>query len=359
MVYPHPDTEKGISFYSSNLIKNIKKQGVDIYEVTFIQGKPFTIFNKILKLLDYDIIHIQHEYNLIGFYGIPYFILLLFLRLFKKKALIVTMHTVLSQKEEFKSGRVKTFLRKLLYRVQNKWINWASDKIIVHSNSFKKVFVEEYGIPERKVHVFPHAIIEDIKTIDKPKAKKELKLSGPVYLLIGTMGPDHGHDIVIHQADRIGKTILVATNPSAVNYRNVEKIKEFLKLNQEIVKKNHFEKFVRFDVGVISNEDWWKYFSASDLILLPYRGGIGSGIFADAMAAKKPVIASNIKYFREISGNYGCLNIAKRDEDFPNVIKEVMKTQNYKKMVKECERFVKENGLTPISKKYQEFYNSL
>jgi len=359
MVYPHPSSEKGISSYSLNLIKNIKKQKLDINEITFIQGKPFTIFNKIFKLFNYDIVHLQHEYNLLGFYGIPYFILLSFLGLFKKKTLIITMHTILSQKEKFNQGKIKTFLRKFLYQIQNRWISWTCDKIIVHSEAFKKILMEEYKISSKKVIVFPHAIIEDVKITDKERAKRELNLKGRVYLLIGTMVPDHGHDIIIRQANKIGKTILVVTNPSTVNYRNAKKIKEFLRLNQKIIEKNHFEKFVRFDLGYVPYETWWKYFSAADLIILPYRGGVGSGIFADAMAVHKPVVASNIKYFQEFVKNYGCLKIAKTDEDFPNAIKESMKPKNYKKMIKECERFVRENGLTPISKKYKKFYLSL
>ena len=359
MVYPHPNSEKGISAYSSHLIENIKKQGAKIDGITFFQGKPLSIFNKIQKLLRYDVIHIQHEYNLLGWYGIPYFFLLAFLGLFKKKHVVVTMHNVLSQKEEFQSGKIKTFFRKILYKTQNRWIKWNSNKIIVHSEAFKNILFAEYNIPNEKILVFPHPIIENIKTISKVEAKKELNLRGPVYLLIGTMVPDHGHDIIIRQADKIGKTILVATNPSAVNYKNESKIKNFLKMNQNIVQRNNSEKFVRFDLGPISYDKWWKYFSASDLVLLPYRGGIGSGIFADAMAIKKPVVASNVIYFREFAQNYGSIKLADKNEDFPKTIKETMKPKNYKKMVKESARYLKENGLTPISKRYINFYQSL
>lgn len=359
MIYPHPSSEKGISAYSRDIIKNVDKQGLKIDGASFIQGKPLTIFKKLPLLLKYDIVHLQHEYGLLGWYGLPYFFLLAFLGIFKKKSLVVTMHTVLSQNEEFKSGKIKTFLRKKLYMLQNWLLNLVSDKIIVHAEFFGKILREEYDFKRDKITVLPHAIIEDIKTVDKSKAKKELNLSGPVYLMIGTMIPDHGHDIIIRQANKIGKTILVATNPSPINYKNESKIKNFLELNKKITRENHFEKIVRFDIGEISYEKWWKYFIASDLVLLPYRGGIGSGIFADAMAVKKPVIGSNVKYFKEFSQNYGCIKLAEKNEDFSNVIKQAMKPENYKKMVKECERYFKENGLTPVSKKYKSLYQSL
>lgn len=359
MVFPNSSSERGISEYSLDLIRSLKKQGMNIEEATFTRGNPLTLFKKLSDIIKSDLIHIQHEYNLLGFYGLPYFFLFFYLWLFKKKALITTMHTVPSLKIKFIGSKVKNFLRKLFYRCQNRWIRRSSDKIIVHTKSFKKILTEEYSFPESKIIVLPHAIKENIKIIPKKEAKKELNLTGNVYLLIGTMVPDHGHDIILKQADKIGKTILIATNPTSANPSYEEKIKEFLKLNQEIVKENHFEKFVRFDIGPISYEKWWKYFSASDLILLPYKGGIGSGIFADAMAVKKPVIASNVIYFKDFAEDYGCIKLAESDENFPEIIRESMNPKNYKKMLDECNRYFKENNLTKISQKYKELYNSI
>jgi len=359
MIYPNPFSEKGISKYSLDLIENIKKQGFEeIYDLTFLQGKPLTLFKNTNKLKKYDIIHVQHEYNLLGWYGISYFLLFPYLWLLRKK-LVITMHTVLSQKENFIGGRTKTFLRKIFYKTQNRMIKSIFERVIVHSGAFKSILVKEYDFPEKKVEIFPHAIIEDIKTASKEKARKELNLSGKVYLLIGTMNPDHGHSVITSQADKIGKTILIVTNPTVINYRNVKRLKDNLKLNQEIVRRNSFGKFVRFDIGEIPYEKWWKYFSASDLIILPYVAATGSGIFSDAMAMEKPIVASNIPYFREFAKSYGCIKLVDNPSDFPREIKSAIKSKNYKKMVVECKRYRRDNGLTPISKTYISFYKKL
>ena len=99
MVYPHPDSEKGISAYSKHLIENIKKQGGKIDEINFISGKPLSLFKSLFILLRYEVIHLQHEYNLLGWYGIPFFFILTFLKIFGKAKIVLTMHTVLSKKE--------------------------------------------------------------------------------------------------------------------------------------------------------------------------------------------------------------------------------------------------------------------
>jgi hypothetical protein len=51
--------------------------------------------------------------------------------------------------------------------------------------------------------------------------------------------------------------------------------------------------------------------------------------------------------------------VVKKDSEFPAEIKNAMKPGNYKKMIKECERYFDENGLTSISKKYKKIYTSL
>jgi glycosyltransferase involved in cell wall biosynthesis len=361
MVFPTRESEKAISGYSATLTDSMRKNGIKIDDVTYTAGNPFSIFKKIGKLCNYDLVHIQHEYNLMGGYALPFFFLLIILSIFGNGKVVVTMHTVLSQSERFKHGKLKSFLRKALYFFQNRIINYTSDKIVVHANFFKEILVKEYGVPPKKIQIFPQAIIENVKTLSKAKAKKKFKLTGKVYLFMGSMVPDHGHDIIIKQADKIGKTVLVVANPDPVNDRNKKRTTSYLSQNQEYVKKNNLSKFVRFDIGDITDKNplWWEYFSAADLIMLSYRGGIGSGIFAHAMAAKKPVIASNIQFFNEISKNFGCLKIAKNDNEYPNVINEAMKPKNYKKMVKECERYLNEFGLTPLSKKYKKLYESL
>ena len=360
MVFPSRKSEKAISGYSVNLIGALRKNNINTNEITYDAGKPRSIFKRLRELKRYNLVHIQHEYNLLGWFGLPFF-LLFFLLNDKKCKIITTMHTVLSQKEEFRGSKIKNFLRKMLYWTQNRIIKKYSDKIIVHANFFKDILIREYGFSKDKIEILPQGIIKQKKLILKNKAKKELNLSGNVYLIIGNFVPDHGADIIIRQAKEIGKTILVVINPQAINDRNQKRLKIHVKQCVDYVKNNNLSKYVRFDIGLINDEkpEWWKYFSVADLILQPYKGGIGSGIFAHAMTAKKPVVASNILFFREISKKYGCIKIAEKEEDYPKIIKEAMRPKNYKEMVRECERYAKENSWNAISKRLNKIYNNL
>jgi len=360
MISPTRESEKAISGYSFTLTNSIRNTKQDIIDFTYEAGNAKTLFKKMSELKEYDIVHIQHEYNLLGGYGLPFFKLYRYLYRNNIKT-ITTMHTVLSQNENFKSGMTKTILRKILYKIQNKLILKVSDEIILHANFFKEILINEYGAKNEKITIFPQGIIDKIPEYSKEKLKKELGLKGPVYLFMGSMVPDHGHDIIIKQAKEIGKTILVVANPGSVNDRNSNRTRDYLKQNQEYVEKNGLSEIVRFDVSDINDRNplWWKYFIASDLVLLPYRGGIGSGIFAHAMAARIPVIASNIKFFNEISKKFNCVKVASEESEYKDIIKNSMKKQNYSKMKKGCENYIKEFGLSVLGKKYKELYLSI
>ena len=132
MIFPSRESEKAIASYSIYLTKALKKNQIDIDTLIYKAGSPKSFFRIIPKLKKYDIIHIQHEYNLLGYYGLPFFFIYVFLGLIKRKRIITTMHTVLSQKEKFRENPLKTFFRKLLYLSQNELINLISAYIIIY-----------------------------------------------------------------------------------------------------------------------------------------------------------------------------------------------------------------------------------
>ncbi|MEI7719311.1 MAG: glycosyltransferase family 4 protein [archaeon] len=359
MIHPTLDSEKAIANYSLKLVDNMNKIGIDATSLTYTAGSPFSLFKRLGNIREYEIVHLQHEYNLLGSYSIPFFILLPYLGLLKKGKLVVTMHTVLSKNENLKGNILKRFLRKyILSPVQNRLIRIVSNCTIVHSEFFKKILVNEYGFNPSKIAVLPQGI-ESAKLMGKDKAKKMLNLKGNIYLLLGSFVPDHGADIIVEQADKIGKTVLIVVNPNAVNDRNKKRIGDWLNYNQELVKKNKLENFVRFDIKSVPYDLWWKYISAADIILLPYRGGIGSGVVTDAIAGHKPVVASDILFFREMEKRFKFLKLAKTKEDYPRLIKEVMKKKNYLSMQSECNKYISEFGLVPLAKKYKFLYESI
>jgi len=358
IISPTQESEKALSIISDHLVNGIKKEGVSISPLTYEAGSPLSFLKLVKNLNKYEIIHLHHEYGLLGYYGLPFFVFLPLLKTSGKK-IIINMHTILPLYGVFTENKIKNFFRKSLYFLQNKIINYVSDAVIVNENFLKEILLKDYKIEKNKIVVIPQGVIENPPLIDKNSAKKELGLNGNVFLIIGNITSDSGADIILGQSDKIGKTILFVTNPKGVNIRNKKKTEDYVENCKKIVLDNNFGKFVRFDLKEINNKLWWEYLSAADLIIQSYRGDVRSGVFSDAMAARVPVIASDIPFFREMAKKYGGLKIVQNNKDYPSKIKEALKPTIYKKMKEECERYVKENGLSAVSKQYKKLYEKL
>lgn len=364
MIFADQRTERAIAGYSITYSEAIRKAGVDIDCLTYNRGS-FKSFLKLLpRLKNYDVIHIQHEYNLMGGYSLSFLLAYIILALSKEKRKIVTtMHSIVSKNDKLMSkNKIVNFIRKhILYPIQNKIIALVSNRIISHAQFLKDILVKEYGILEDKIVVMQYGILEDVFRIDKVEAKKKLKLKGSVYLIIGNFVPAHGADVVIKQAKGIGPTILIVANPAPVNDGNKKRVVSFLEQVQNYVKENNLGEYVRFDIGNItdSHPNWWIYFNAADLVVLAYRGSVpGSGIFAHAMATRTPVITSDVPFFKEIWKIFKCVGIAEGD-NFARAIKEAMKPKNLEFMRSEADRYAKKFSLSNTGKRYKELYESL
>ena len=136
-IYPEESSEKAISNYTKQLIKGQKSQGVYVSSLTYTAGDYSTL--KLDDIKERDVVHIQHEYNLFGKFGLPFFHL--YQTLGKKKVrVITTMHNVLSKKQKFEGNPIKTILRKQLYKYQNEILEKNSDIIIV-----RRILQEDFG----------------------------------------------------------------------------------------------------------------------------------------------------------------------------------------------------------------------
>ena len=70
---------------------------------------------------------------------------------------------------------------------------------------------------------------------------------------------------------------------------------------------------------------------------------------------KVPIVGSDIPYFREFKKRYHIIEIAKKD-NFSEAINKIMKPENYKKMKKSFEEYIKEFGISSIGEKYKKVY---
>jgi len=69
---------------------------------------------------------------------------------------------------------------------------------------------------------------------------------------------------------------------------------EKFSIYEDMVRELHLENYVKMENKFVANEDVAKYYSASDLVMLPYRSATQSGILNVAYGFNKPVLVTNV-----------------------------------------------------------------
>ncbi len=259
---------------------------------------PFQIFKEVTRT-PRDVVHIQHEVFLYGgVMGAALFPLILLMCRLGAIPTIVTLHGVPSPKmlnAEFREGYFLPSSAKLMvipFVGLVKMIGALSNRIIVHTNFMSRVLQADFGVPRGKIAVIPHGspIVDALKSEDITRREdRPLRL-----LFFGWITPGKGLEslldafLSIHRSD---VELIVAGGTHERDTSYVEDITELVARDTR----------VRM-LGFLSEENLRKIFTSADVVVLPYRIQVGGGSAALAMAFGygKPVIATNLGFFREI-----------------------------------------------------------
>jgi len=151
-------------------------------------------------------------------------------------------------------------------------------------------------VPEAKYKYSPHPIYSIFNnTLSKEQAKAELKLATKkVLLFFGLIREYKGLDILINAMEKI-KTELEDYTLLIVGecYENENKY-------TDLIKKAGITDNVKCHYSFIPDNEVGKYFSATDVVVLPYKTASQSGIVQIAYHFDTPVIVSNVGGLPEI-----------------------------------------------------------
>ena len=162
------------------------------------------------------------------------------------------------------------------------------DQLIVHNNSTVDFLEQSWKIDRSKIAVIPHGHYQDAyhPAIEQSEARKQLNLplSGRIYLNLGMLRPYKGIENLLNvwrnNRDLFqGDTLLIAGKPLDEDYG--------LKL----------AKLAKSIPGVVLHSDFIEsdrihlFYSAADVVILPFTNILTSGSLILAMSYGKPVIA--------------------------------------------------------------------
>ncbi len=195
--------------------------------------------------------------------------------------LIWTIHNHLSHNTQF--PKLELWLRKSITKL--------ADEIIVHNYSSVEYLQQAGQITSQinsKLTVIPHGHYQDIypPAIPQKEARRKLNLApdGYLYLNLGMIRPYKGIEnlLQVWQSNQVAfqsHTLLIAGKPINESYKT------------KIITLSSKAHQVIFQPYFIPSGQMHLYFSAADVVVLPFTNILTSGSLILAMSYQKPIIA--------------------------------------------------------------------
>ena len=329
---------------NSLVFRIFKRNSLFSFINLFSAIKNFTNVKKVL---------IQFEFSSFGdiFTTILFPILLIGLKLLGKKVYFVFHQVIfdLNGLTEYlgweKNDRRLPFFNfflKLFYQINVD----LSEKTIVLEEEFRQRLLKISNQPN-KISVIPHGVDTNLKIIDQELAKKELKIENKFTILyFGYLTWYKGADLMIEiaKANRNLNFIIAGgpsfTQKSKLHYQEYLKKFDILPKNLKIT-------------GFVKEKQIPLYFSASNLVILPYRSMISSsGPLSLAFSFEKPVILSDElkSYLKSVDFEK---SFSKAQLDEKNLFKEFEKNKKIDLNDKFISKFVQFSKLMKVSRDYK------
>jgi beta-1,4-mannosyltransferase len=197
-----------------------------------------------------------------------------------------------------------------LERWTQRMLTHLVDRLIVHHQSALDELVQSYHLDYSRIAVIPHGHYRQAYgvAIDPVEARRALNLpqNGRLYLHLGMLRPYKGIEqlLQVWQQQKSfleGNTLVIAGKPLDESY------------GQELAKQAAIAGAI-FHAGFVEGDRLPLYFSAADVVVLPFKAILTSGSLILAMSYGKPVIAPRTDTMLETLGAADWLLYDPQDE---------------------------------------------
>ncbi len=199
----------------------------------------------------------------------------------RRRPVVYTVHNVLPHD----ASPLFINVSRLLFRL--------GDHFIVHTDRNKRQLMDHYNIPGSRISLIPHGLLDFHVRSDADRAtiREEMgfRPTDKVILLFGAIRPYKGVDTALEAFSRVHAAVprarLLIAGKLWEDWAPYAKRIEALNIRKAVVAS----------LDYIPSGEVHRYFTASDLVLLPYRRfDSQSGVGATAVSFRKPLIVSNV-----------------------------------------------------------------
>ena len=257
--------------------------------------------------------------------------------------IIIEFHEVIDPLEE------SILPIKLYAKFTGKLLRRNLNAYVAHSESDKHLVADRYAIPLDKIHVIPLGLFDHHEHTPYEKAKRELNINEEfVILSFGLIRNYKGIPYLIKAFEQLPIDVLEKSRLLIVGeiWENKEELLQQVELSPYCDKITLINDYIPDDkVGL--------YFSASNIVVLPYLRASQSGVAHIAMSFGKPVVVSNVGGLSESMADYtGTLFVKPADvNDITEAIVKNIEDKTYHK--------APEQTWDEITKRYVKLIDSL
>lgn len=211
-----------------------------------------------------------------------------------KFRLILEMHEVVDTLEE------NILPIRIYSRLGGKAILKLCDSYTAHSEEARQAIINTYKLAEDRIDVVPHGPYNMYGTLDRGIARKDLNLNGFTILYFGMIRQYKGVSLLVRAFNKLPPELasnmhLVIAGEDWGDDTELIPVLDNSPYRDRIIFKSEF----------IADENVPKYFTASDVVVLPYLRTCGSGVINIAAAQGKPVITADLDTMTECLNGYG------------------------------------------------------
>jgi len=317
----YPPTRCGIATFSAALVRHLNAPGarssaavVRIGDDVLSGPTPPEVVAEVANgsrggpaaaaaaLNRFDVAIVQHEY---GIYGGPDGEEVLAVLDQVRVPVVAVLHTVLATPTIWQRG--------VLSRICH-----AADAIVVPSQTAASRLLQVYGVDSRRITLIPHGAETEIGLVERNR-KRPRQGQSPLLLTWGLLGPGKGVEWVIDAlAAGLGdlpmppRYLVAGQTRPKVHDRQGESYRTALRERAEALGVGHL---VEFDPSYRSRQNLAALTASADAVILPYDSTeqVVSGVLTEAVAARRPVIATRFPHAAELLADGAGLLVPHRD----------------------------------------------
>lgn len=219
--------------------------------------------------------------------------------------LILEMHETVDTLEE------SVLPARLYSRAMGKLLISQADGLVVHSNAVKRRIAQVFRIKEREIAVIPHGPYDVYyKRIDKQTARKDLAIKESFTILcFGMIRRYKGFRYAVEAFNRLPPEVALCSRLIIAGEYWGDDASLI-----DTIDSSSYKGQITYRAGFVPDSMIPQYFSAADVVLLPYLRTAGSGVANIAMAYGTAIITSDLQTMREgLTGYEGAIFVPVAD----------------------------------------------